>query len=174
MPTFSKIGITKSVGAAKQQSCHHDNSQFSGHEYMKIYYMIYVLVFHRFIFQGLASIQQPSVKYCWHSAYSFPHVWTAICSGKITATLRFIDFITALAHRNEVTKPIPPHPIFSSLTALLKCPLYVLNITFIFDRCHHSLAVVTPVKCECDPMKMTNTFAQAKIFLMKNHSCTVL
>ena len=27
---------------------------------------------------------------------------------------------------------------------------YLLNIMFIFDRCHHSLAVETPAKYECD------------------------
>ena len=27
---------------------------------------------------------------------------------------------------------------------------YLLNITFIFGRCHHSLAVVTPAKYEYD------------------------
>ena len=27
---------------------------------------------------------------------------------------------------------------------------YLLDITFIFDRCHHSIAVATPVKYECD------------------------
>ena len=42
---------------------------------------------------------------------------------------------------------------------------YLLNITFIFDRCHRRLAAVTPVKCECDLKNLTSTFAKSKFSL---------
>ena len=38
---------------------------------------------------------------------------------------------------------------------------YLLNIKFIFDRCHCSLAAVTPVKYECDWKDLTGIFAKA-------------
>ena len=38
----------------------------------------------------------------------------------------------------------------------------MLNITFIFDRCHRSFAVVTPVKYECDSDNLTGTFVRSK------------
>ena len=37
---------------------------------------------------------------------------------------------------------------------------YLLNITFIFDRCRHSLAVVTPVNYECDLKNLISIFAR--------------
>ena len=41
-----------------------------------------------------------------------------------------------------------------------------LNITFIFGRCRHSSAVMTPVKHECDLNNLSCTFAKLKILLM--------
>ena len=43
-------------------------------------------------------------------------------------------------------------PLFCYLTCLseLSSIAYILNIIFIFDRCLHSSAAVTPVKHECD------------------------
>ena len=38
---------------------------------------------------------------------------------------------------------------------------YLMNITFIFDRCHCSWAAVTPVKYECDSKDLTGIFAKA-------------
>ena len=40
---------------------------------------------------------------------------------------------------------------------------YLLNITFIFDRCRRSWAAVTPVKYECDSKNLTGNFARSKI-----------
>ena len=40
--------------------------------------------------------------------------------------------------------------------------IYMLHITFIFGRCHHSLAVVTPAKYECDSVDLTYIFAIQK------------
>ena len=37
---------------------------------------------------------------------------------------------------------------------------YLSNITFIFDSCHHSLAVVTPDKYERDWNKASDTFTK--------------
>ena len=39
---------------------------------------------------------------------------------------------------------------------------YMLNITFIFDRCRHSLAVATPVKYECDSNNLPVTWGRQK------------
>ena len=41
----------------------------------------------------------------------------------------------------------------------------LLNITFIFDRCHRSSAVVAPVKYNCDSSNSRDTFAGSKILL---------
>ena len=45
---------------------------------------------------------------------------------------------------------------------LQKYLLDYLNITFIFDRCHRSWAVVTPVKYECDIQQVTSVLTIAK------------
>ena len=42
---------------------------------------------------------------------------------------------------------------------------WLLNITFIFGRCRHSSAAVTPVKYECDSNNLVGTFARSKILL---------
>ena len=42
---------------------------------------------------------------------------------------------------------------------------YPYDITFIFQRCHRSLAMVTFVKYECDLKNITSTFARSKIYL---------
>ena len=42
---------------------------------------------------------------------------------------------------------------------------YILNITFIFDRCRHSSAAVAPVKYKCDLNNLRGTFARTKILL---------
>ena len=42
---------------------------------------------------------------------------------------------------------------------------YVLNITFIFGRCHCSPAAETPAKYECDSKNLTDTFARSNILL---------
>ena len=44
---------------------------------------------------------------------------------------------------------------------------YLLNITFIFDRCCHCSAVMTPVKYESDSKELTGAFARSKISLME-------
>ena len=41
---------------------------------------------------------------------------------------------------------------------------HLADITFILDRRHHSSAVVTPVKYECDSIYQTGTFAKSEIF----------
>ena len=43
---------------------------------------------------------------------------------------------------------------------------YLLNITFIFNRCPHSWAVGTPVQYECDLENLTGTFAKFETFLI--------
>ena len=40
---------------------------------------------------------------------------------------------------------------------------HLLKITFIFDRRHRSLAVVTPVKCECNSVCIIRTFEHSKL-----------
>ena len=42
---------------------------------------------------------------------------------------------------------------------------HLFEITFIFGRCHCSLAAVTPVEYECDSTHTTDTFAKAKMSL---------
>ena len=42
---------------------------------------------------------------------------------------------------------------------------YPYDITFIFQRCHRSLAMVTFVKYECDLKNLTSTFVRSKIYL---------
>ena len=37
---------------------------------------------------------------------------------------------------------------------------HLFHSTFMFDRCHRSLAAMTSVKCECDFKKSTGTFAR--------------
>ena len=44
---------------------------------------------------------------------------------------------------------------------------YLMNITFIFDRCHRSSAAVAPVKYECDSNNLRSTFEWWKFFLME-------
>ena len=46
-----------------------------------------------------------------------------------------------------------------------KNTIYLLNITYIFDRCHRSLAGATVVQVECDLRDLTNIFARSKISL---------
>ena len=43
----------------------------------------------------------------------------------------------------------------------------LLNIAYIFDRCHHSSAVVTPAIYEWDSKYVTRTFARSKSLLME-------
>ena len=54
--------------------------------------------------------------------------------------------------------------IFSSFSQSSKHG-HLLKITFIFDRCRHSLAVVTPVKYECDSQDITDTPAKTRNIL---------
>ena len=49
---------------------------------------------------------------------------------------------------------------------------YLLNITFIFDRGHHSSAVVTPVKSKSDSYNVIGTFAR-KLSLRRNQQTLV-
>ena len=51
---------------------------------------------------------------------------------------------------------------------------YLLNTTFIFDRCCRSSAAVTPVKYEWDSKNITDTFARSKILLTKKLTNGVL
>ena len=44
---------------------------------------------------------------------------------------------------------------------------YRLNITFIFVRCHHSEAVVTPAKYECDSKHIIHPFTKTEISITK-------
>ena len=41
----------------------------------------------------------------------------------------------------------------------------ILNITFIFDRCHHDWAAAAPVKYECDSKNLICIFARTKLSL---------
>ena len=63
-----------------------------------------------------------------------------------------------------VTKPVSSVPSFSPFSTSQKHTL-VLNITFNFDGCRRSSAVVTPVKYECDSINLTVTFVRSKILL---------
>ena len=42
-----------------------------------------------------------------------------------------------------------------------------MNITFIFNRCHRSWAVVASVKCKCDSNNLKGTFARSTFLLTK-------
>ena len=64
-----------------------------------------------------------------------------------------------------VTKPISSVPLFSEFFQYYQSTRYLLNITLIFDRCHRSSAVVTPVKYKCDSDNLRATFARTKILL---------
>ena len=44
---------------------------------------------------------------------------------------------------------------------------YMLNITFIFDRCHRNSATVTPVKYKCDSKNLRGIFSRSKSLLME-------
>ena len=45
---------------------------------------------------------------------------------------------------------------------------YLLNIIFIFDRCHYSWAAVQRIKYKCDSKYLTVTFSRLKISLIGN------
>ena len=52
---------------------------------------------------------------------------------------------------------------------------YLLNVTFIFDRCNHGLSVLALIKYKCDLMNLISTFARLKIYLTEKlaHGCFV-
>ena len=61
-----------------------------------------------------------------------------------------------------VTKPNSSFPLFSPFQNHPNTG-YLLNITFIFGRCHGSLAAVTSANYECDLETLASTFAKSKI-----------
>ena len=62
-----------------------------------------------------------------------------------------------------VTKPISSVPLISPFFRIIKTLVTCWYITFIFDRCRHSLAVVKSVKYECDSRTLTGTFTGLSI-----------
>ena len=52
--------------------------------------------------------------------------------------------------------------IISSVLKSFKNTTFLLDTTFTFDRCHCSSAAVTPVRYECNPTDLTDTFANQK------------
>ena len=65
-----------------------------------------------------------------------------------------------------VTKAISSIPLFSQLYRYYPPnTVYQLNITFIFDRNHSSLAAVTPVKYECDSKRPRDNYTKSKIYI---------
>ena len=67
-----------------------------------------------------------------------------------------------------MTKPISSMSLFLQF---LKLSEHGLPIKFIFDRCHHSLAVVTPVKYKCDSKDLKFTYVKSnRSFLEKSMS----
>ena len=66
--------------------------------------------------------------------------------------------------RLGVTKPSSTGPLFFSFFSILQTS-YLLNITFIFDRCNHGLSVLALIKYQCDLMNLISTFARLKISL---------
>ena len=71
-----------------------------------------------------------------------------------------------LSHRLwvGVTKPISSVPLFFQVHVQgirnYQNTSYRLKIMFMFDRCHHSLAVVTPAKYEYDSKDLMGTFCR--------------
>ena len=59
------------------------------------------------------------------------------------------------------------HSIFPSFFQHYQNTGYLFNMIFIFDRCCHSLAVVTPVKYEYDLKNSTSTLVKIKNFSSK-------
>ena len=59
---------------------------------------------------------------------------------------------------------LPPFHYFPNFSALSKYTL-AITFTFIFDRCHRSLAAVAPVKHQCETKNPTGTFARSKILV---------
>ena len=66
-----------------------------------------------------------------------------------------------------VTEPISSIPLFIPFFSDFSTLPKHTNITFIFDRCCCSSAVVTPVKYECGSKNIKGTFARWKILLME-------
>ena len=58
-------------------------------------------------------------------------------------------------------RQLPPLRYFSSFYELQNT-CFMLNITFIFNRCHRNLAAVTSVKHECDSENLAGTFVRSK------------
>ena len=64
-----------------------------------------------------------------------------------------------------VTKPISSVPLFSIFFQYYHNTSYLLNITFIFDRCRSSSAAVASVKYKCDSNNLRGSFGRSKILL---------
>ena len=56
-------------------------------------------------------------------------------------------------------------PLFSIFSLYCRNARCMLNIKFVFDRCRHRWADVTPVKCEIILMYLTGTFAKSETHL---------
>ena len=55
---------------------------------------------------------------------------------------------------------------------IYRTTVYQFSRIFIFDRCHHSLAVVTPVKYECDSKLVADTSVYANQEIQEQHFST--
>ena len=89
------------------------------------------------------------------------------CSIKSAYLLNSSSMSRHICSMVGVTKPISFVSLHSPFFQNHQSTRHLLNVTFIFDRCHHSTAVVAPVKYESDSENLTGTFARHKIYLME-------
>ena len=85
--------------------------------------------------------------FCWMAGPTLPQRW---CEDKWPSLGIALEWM-------GVTKPFFPVHYFFSIS---ECCLY---ITFIFDRCHSSLAATTPVKYKSEPTYLMHTFVSFRL-----------
>ena len=96
------------------------------------------------------------------------HKWIGSALVQIMACRLFgakyiVSEMEAILSRGRCVSPFHYFPIFQNYWSI-DC---LLHITFIFDKCHHSEAAVTPVKYECHLSDPVDTFAKSEIYFME-------
>ena len=94
----------------------------------------------------------------WVKLSDWYHIWLTVCPSCNHDDGRCIRY-WLIFFGWGVTEPISSIPLLSLFFGIIK----IWFISFILDRCRHSLAVVTPVKYECDPTDLIDTFAKVEI-----------
>ena len=109
----------------------------------------------------------------WRSDYNFCVFMCrtiVVCYGRfhtyVLLTILTIVVVSDSLNRVGVTKANFLHSVIISTFQNYQNMSYPLNFTF--DRCHCSLAAVTPVKYECDLVGLISAFTQPETPLNKN------